>query len=597
MRNRDQRLLPALVLLASGLPALARAEWAVTYGDHNRDHIEAIQQTTDGGYIAAGFKTPEGGNTSDFWVQKLRDDGSSEWQKTYGGPLDDAAYAVLQASDGTYVVAGRTKSFGAPENDLWLLRLDANGQILSQKAFRGNDGKWPRALQQTTDGGLVIAGTLTHGTEIGDFWVLKLGPSGAVQWQKTYGGAGDEYLYGMQQTSDGGYVVTGYTDSFGAGGKDVWLLKLHPNGEIASQGTYGGAQEEEGRSVRQTADGGFLVGASTASFGAGQGDVWVLKLAADGTTQWQKTYGGAGDEGRIRSGEQMPDGGYIVAVGETTSFGRGAQDAWLLRLDAAGGVQWQKTFGGFAYDESEQLRLTSDGGFIVIGNTNSFGEGSDDWWIMKLHPNGTLGVPCPVFDDTDATPQGTAAARQETAAVAQGIGVMGLGTAAVVNDTSTLMRGVCPGEICYGGVDDDGDGDVDCEDADCDGENVCLPDLVSAPPGSYFRGPASWQGGTKVSAALHVRNQGGSPSGGFQVSTFLSDEPVPNPGIALVAVHQVGPIAVGAERFLRITISAAEPMAGKYLISWIDSVHSPPGGPGNVEESDEQNNFAAAQIP
>jgi hypothetical protein len=355
--------------------------------------------------------------------------------------------------------------------------------------------------------------------------------------------------------------------------------------------------DEEGRSIRQTGDGGFIVGASTASFGAGQGDLWMLKLDAGARTEWQKTYGGAGDEGRIRSSEQTPDGGYIVAVGETTSFGGGLQDAWLLKLDARGGVQWQKTFGGRDYDEAEVLRQTSDGGFIVVGNTESFGAGGDDFWIMKLRADGSFDAACPVLGDTNATPEDTKVESRASAVIARDVAVVPRDTVAVVRDTASPARFVCPGEICYGGADDDADGDVDCEDADCAGQNACLPDLVSEPKGSFFAGPVSWNGGTEVAATLRVKNQSASGAAGFSVATFLSDDANPDPGDKLVAVHEVDGLAAGDTIVINIRISRPESMRDNYLMSWIDSTDAAtPGGRGNVEESDERNNGAAARI-
>jgi len=162
------------------------------------------------------------------------------------------------------------------------------------------------------------------------------GIASAGQWAKTYGGTGDDYAYSIQQTSDGGYIVAGYTGSSGAGLADFWVLKLKSDGTVDWQKTYGGGGYDSASSIQQTSDGGYIVAGVTTSFGAGGYDFWVLKLDGSGNVQWQKTYGGTGND-YANSIQQTTDGGYIVA-GVTTSFGAGG-DFWVLKLDSSGNVQ------------------------------------------------------------------------------------------------------------------------------------------------------------------------------------------------------------------------------------------------------------------
>jgi hypothetical protein len=219
----------------------------------------------------------------DFWVLKLDASGNVQWQKTYGGVDDDRARSIQQTSDGGYVAAGWTKSFGAGNSDYWVLKLDASGNVQWQKTYGGADWDYTSSIQQTADGGFVVEGySVSFGAGNWDFWVLNLDASGNVQWQKTYGGAGDDRTSSIQQTTDGGYVVAGNTVSFGAGSNDFWVLKLDASGNVTWQKTYGSNDRDRAYSIQQTADGGFVVAGRTTSFGAGGEDSWVLKLDANG---------------------------------------------------------------------------------------------------------------------------------------------------------------------------------------------------------------------------------------------------------------------------------------------------------------------------
>src|SRR3989338_5795020 len=190
-------------------------------------------------------------------------------------------------------------------------------------------------------------------------------------WDATYGGFDYDRANSIHETRDGGYIVAGETRSFSVGRIDIWVLKLRPDGTVEWQKTYGGANGDVAESVCETRDGGYIVAGWTRSFGAGKEDVWVLKLRADGTVEWQKTYGGGGsDEGY--SIQQTSDGGHIVA-GETRSFCAGKEDVWVLKLRADVTVEWQKTYGGVNVDEVRSIRQTNDSGYVVAGGSRTFG--------------------------------------------------------------------------------------------------------------------------------------------------------------------------------------------------------------------------------
>ncbi|HHT9135241.1 MAG TPA: hypothetical protein ACFYD2_10090, partial [Candidatus Avalokitesvara rifleensis] len=372
-------------------------------------------------------------------------DGTVEWQKTYGGIGDDRAESVWQTSDGGYIAAGLTSSFGAGDYDFWILRLRPDGAVEWQKTYGGVDHDWAFSIQQTSDGGYIAAGrTKSFGSGDLDLWVLKLSPNGSIEWQKTYGGASDDEAYSVQQTGDSGYVVAGFSSSFGAGGDDFWVLKLSPDGTVDWQKTYGGDRYEWAHSIQQTSDGGYVVAGETNSAGVGRLDAWVLKLSPDGTVEWQKTYGGV-DHDRAESIQQTSDGGYIVACW-TQSFGAGIDDFWVLRLRPDGSIEWQKTYGGELYEWAYSIRQTSDGGYIVAGETVSFGNEAQEIWVLKLRPDGSINPSCYsiITLDTSISGKDSSATIKTTSADAIDSNINPQDSSAIVQDTNVSANILCP---------------------------------------------------------------------------------------------------------------------------------------------------------
>jgi uncharacterized delta-60 repeat protein len=279
----------------------------------------------------------------DFWVLKLTSVGEIEWQRIYGiygAEKDDMVSSIQQTSDGGYIVTGYTESFDADifDFDLWVLKLSPAGDIEWQRIYGGDrPEKVSSIIRQTSDGGYIFAcSTFSFGAGHHDFWVLKLTSLGEIEWQRTYGGSNNDKAYSIQQASDGGYIVAGETKPFGAGNKDILVLKLASDGNIEWQKTYVGNYTDEAYSIQQASDGGYIVAGETQSFGAGNGDIWILKLASDGTIKWQKTYGGTQSD-EASSIQQTSDGGYIVA-GSTDSYGAGERDFLVLKLSSNGDI-------------------------------------------------------------------------------------------------------------------------------------------------------------------------------------------------------------------------------------------------------------------
>lgn len=362
--------------------------WARTYGGSRGDSATAIQPTADGGYIVAGATRSFGDVQGDLWVLKLDGQGTVQWEKTYGGPVWEWANVIRATSDGGYIVAGYTSSFGAGAMDVWVLKLDGQGNIQWQKTYGGSQDEEAFDIQTTSDGGYIVVGyTASFGDPDNDLWVLKLDGAGNVQWQKTYGGGREESGSAVQITGDGGYIVAGSTKSFVDYDGDAWILKLNSAGDIEWQKVYGGSLTDSVSAIWPTGDGGYIV-AGGAESGAHYNSVWVANLDSQGNLIWQKIYDGNSVDFAV---DLWPtaDGGYIVA-GNTKSFSDFDGDVWVLKLDASGDIQWQKTYGGPDWDVAEAIWPTADGGYVVAGLTASFGAGGVDAWVLNLDGQGDV---------------------------------------------------------------------------------------------------------------------------------------------------------------------------------------------------------------
>jgi len=343
------------------------AQWIRTYGGSGSEYAKLVQQTRDGGFIIAGqTNSSQSRTTSDVWVLKLNIDGNIEWQKIYYANLDSILLSICQTNNGGYILSGYVHFYS--QERLWVIELNSSGDIVSDKIRGISQDYFTSSIQQTADGGFILTGYFYSKGE--DVWILKLTQAWDTEWQRAYGGVYNERVGSIQQTNDGGYILAGSTLSFGAGGEDIWVLKLSCTGDIEWQRAYGGIEDDNAYSVQETSDGGFIIGSNTKSFDAGQNYFLILKLTESGDVEWQKTYG-AGLNENANAVNQSNDGGYIVA-GSISAFGTGSSDFWVLKLLQNGNTNLPCRFIKKAIVQIADTYVIPEGINLSLGDSNFY---------------------------------------------------------------------------------------------------------------------------------------------------------------------------------------------------------------------------------
>lgn len=413
-------------------------EWQRSMGGTDLDYANSIQPTNDGGYILAGVTQSNNGDVmgnhgnADAWIVKLDPAGLIEWQHAYGGSSFDAASSVLQTIDGGYVFAGYTASNDGDvtgnhgQMDVWIVKIDSTGGMEWTNCYGGANPDYGNAITQTMDGGYIVGGgsrstsdgvTNNHGGS--DCWILRLDDAGSVLWEQAYGGSFYDTATALELTSDGGVLFVGESMSNDGdlvanhGGSDFWVVKINSSGEIQWQHSFGGSNEDQARGCLPTMDGGFLVVGETSSQDGdvtgnhGGSDAWVLKLDSIGNLQWKECYGGTSNDG-AEGVIQIEGGGYVIAGATASNDGdvsgnHGGLDAWLVRLDSAGSIVWQKPMGGPSGDTGSSIVQNNQGKYILAGTAQTNGgdvsgnHGGQDAWVVKL------GVDDVGIDDLDGS--------------------------------------------------------------------------------------------------------------------------------------------------------------------------------------------------
>jgi hypothetical protein len=349
---------------------------------------QAVQQTSDGGYIIAGRAASYDASTTVAYLVKTNPSGDTIWTRRYGRGRWDGGYSVDQTSDGGYIVAGTTVSFEATSSDVFLLKTDASGDTLWTRVYGGPYDDWGYSVQQTSDGGYIVAGytSSSQGYYKNDAYLIKTNASGDTIWTRTYGGTDIDQAYSVGLTSDGGYIVAGSTHSYDAGREHVYLVRTSATGDTLWTRVYA---EGAGRCVEQTSDGGYIIA----------GYPSLVKTDSTGELLWQRTYPSFVGSEHAFVHQTPSDGGYIL-VGSKYEWPSGT-DLRLVKADAQGDTLWTRTYGGADYEDGNSVQQTSDGGYIIAGTTHSYSATSSEVYLIKTGVDGLVDVPSPL---TLATP-------------------------------------------------------------------------------------------------------------------------------------------------------------------------------------------------
>jgi hypothetical protein len=464
----------AISLFLSVSPTMAN--WDVPLGGAGRETGKSVQRTADGNFIIAGSTESKGAGGSDAWLIKTDGEGTVLWDRTFGGSGDDLAHSVRQTTDEGFIIVGQTASFGAGSDDVWLIKTDTEGNHQWDRTFGDTRGDAGLDVLQTGDGGYVVTGYVdSYEPYPSVLWLIKTDAEGNVLWDRKFGGGGSEYgqsiieahdggyviaVPGMgliktdsngimqrrltsasyssvKQTSDGGYIATGCIPAQSADSLDVRLTKFYP--DFVEQWTRSfdginyGSSEDYGKSVEQTSDGGYIIAAETTGFGERGREGWLIKTDSDGEMEWDRRIGGAGDD-YVSQMINLSDNHYIIA-GTTESYGEGGDawllkvarvqwdkpiyargwvysvdqasdggyiltgctwqdpyyDVWLAKTDANGTVEWNRSLGGVYYDYGFSVRHTNDGGYIISGSTNYLPNVFfEELWLIKTDADGEI---------------------------------------------------------------------------------------------------------------------------------------------------------------------------------------------------------------
>lgn len=380
------------------IPAVAAAaekpaagSWMKTFGGAKDDIGSAVQVSTDGGYVVTGHTSSYGVGGMDIWLIKTDSSGEEIWSRAFGGGGDEFATSLQKTDDGGYVIAGITPSFGSGGKDLWLIKTDAQGKEEWDKTFGGSLDDGGFSVQQTADGGYIATGA-TGSMGPSTIWLVKTDGLGDKEWERTMDlnedVGGISTGSSIQETGEGGYILAGDSSK-----GSILLIKTDAQGGKLWEKTLGGSAVDSAifdanSRVLLTSDGGYLIEGSTSSEGAGGMDLWLIKTDSAGDVIWSRTYGGQGDDYGTAV-QPTADGGYIIA-GHTSSSGEDGMDLWLFKTDAEGNEIWSRTFGGREGDFGTSVQQTADGGYIVTGRTASYGAGGMDLWLIKTDGSGNV---------------------------------------------------------------------------------------------------------------------------------------------------------------------------------------------------------------
>lgn len=383
-----------------------------TFGGAQNDSGKDIIATADGGFAILGHTQSQEGDVTDkqnasydYWLLKFNSVHTLEWSKSYGGSGNDRGNHLLQIDDGGFVILGFSESAdgkmtdNAGAQDFWVAKTDAIGTLIWQKSFGFSGKDEGISIIQTNDSGFLLLGILdvtasqgqgnfsakSHAG--GDYWAIKLSSEGNLEWSRYFGGTFTDTPFDVIETQEGNFIIAGSSDSNDVdisgnkGTYDFWVVQISDVGDLIWEKSFGGSEIDEAHGIVSAADGNYiLVGVTRSSdgdvsFNHGAADLWAIKIDGEGTLIWEKTYGGSSfDAGNAIT--RSSNGGYLIAGNSRSADGdvslnQAQNDAWILKIADDGQLQWEKTIGGSQIDLAHSLTALADGTIIAVGESAS----------------------------------------------------------------------------------------------------------------------------------------------------------------------------------------------------------------------------------
>ena len=364
-----------------GQPA-PEVQWTRTFGGNADDQGFWLENAPGGGFIIPAVNGSGEHGGPDAWLIKTNPNGDMQWNRQYGGGSFDEIRSVDVIPEVGYIALGTTASFGAGGEDFFLVKTNLEGNVIWTRTYGGIGDEHGRFVRRCEDNGYIMTGyTTSYGEGGRDIWLVKTNVEGDIQWTETYGGDEDEEGYSVRLAGDG-YCLAGYTESFGAGDYDVYVLRVSGAGDVIWSRVFGGTEREFAPGLRNTQDGGFIVAGSTNSFSAGWSDGYAIRLNGAGDTLWTRSYGTAIPES-FHLPLVMPDGGFVfMGVNQYPPY-----NMWVIRTNPSGNPIWERTLNAPGMEWTLGGQLAPDGGIIICGSTESFGNGGSDVYLVRLAPD------------------------------------------------------------------------------------------------------------------------------------------------------------------------------------------------------------------
>ncbi len=361
------------------MPLLGQINWERFYGGNGEDAGFALNRASDG-FIIAGHTNSSGNGGFDFFLVRIDENGDTLWTRTAGGSDDDFSRCVISTEDGGFLVSGLTYSFGAGNSDVFVVKYNSSGDTLWTRTFGGSIADEIYSIIEH-NGSYVLAGrTYSFGAGNFDVYVIALNSDGDSLWTRTYGGTITDGANSIINAEDG-FLIVGYTYSFGHGNYDVYVIRIDSSGSVLWQRTYGGSDDDVGTSAVACDDGGFIIGGYTYSFTHGADDIYLIKIDSLGNLIWQRNFGGSGID-EIHALKRV--GNLIFGAGVTESYGSGRRDAYVIAINGNGDMVWDETFGYSGNDGAYDIALARNGNLVITGYSNRYG--SYDVYSVNFNP-------------------------------------------------------------------------------------------------------------------------------------------------------------------------------------------------------------------